>query len=162
MGDRAGSAVRGLLKRAACYNAPGFAPGVVGCGAPPRRLIGGGAHFRRKGRLPRQPRLLFRLLPGALCGRDLLDGHDVIRPLFAETLEIEVRDERRQRQLPRFLAVIVKLAELFRIHAQLERHLHVGVGQMESPARLDPGHEFIGDERSLVRHGLAAAIGEQK
>jgi hypothetical protein len=49
-----------------------------------------------------------------------------------------VLDELRERHLPGFLLVIVELAELLRVHAELARHLHVGVREAMALARLDP------------------------
>src|SRR3990172_5835266 len=43
-----------------------------------------------------------------------------------------------QRHLPRFLPVVVELAELLRIHPQLASHPDVGMRQVVAISRLDP------------------------
>jgi hypothetical protein len=40
---------------------------------------------------------------------------------------VQALDELRKRDLPRLLPVVVELAELLRIQAELAGHLHVGV-----------------------------------
>src|SRR4030067_1067037 len=45
---------------------------------------------------------------------------------------------RPQRHLPRFLPVVVELAELLRIHPKLASHLDVGMRQVMALPRVDP------------------------
>lgn len=75
----------------------------------------------------------------------LFDGMNDIWPLFAETLVVKLLDEIRQRQFPGLLAVVVQLTELFRIHAELARHLNLGMRQPVASARLYPGLQMNGD-----------------
>src|SRR6516164_5755032 len=58
----------------------------------------------------------------------LLNGRNVIRGRLSEPFQVEVLDVLSQRHFPRFLLMIVQLAELDRVHTQLASHLHLGVG----------------------------------
>jgi hypothetical protein len=57
---------------------------------------------------------------------------------LAEPLEVELFDELRQGQLPRFLLVVIDLAQLRRVHPQFASHVDLGVRQMVTLSRLDP------------------------
>lgn len=90
----------------------------------------------------------FLLLGGELRGA-IFQRHDTVRTCLTEPLLVQPLDELRQRKLPRLLVMIGEAAQLFRIHAELAGHLHMGVGQAESPARFDPRLEIL---RNLVLH----------
>jgi hypothetical protein len=68
-----------------------------------------------------------------------------MRPL--EALMIKFLDELRERELPGFLPMIVELAELLGVHAELSGHLDLFVGQAMAPRFRDrpgPHHEAGG------------------
>jgi hypothetical protein len=68
----------------------------------------------------------------------LLDRLDVVGSRFAETLEIELLDERGQWQFPRLLLVVIDLAQFRRVQPKLSSHLYLAVRQMVVPSRIDP------------------------
>src|SRR3989442_310103 len=108
------------------------------------------------------PRLLVFVHAGPF-----FDRHDDIRTALAEALEVQALDELREGRLPGFLLVVVELAELLRVQAELARHLHVGVGEAMPPARVDPdlkplghpppGHESPGFYVESRRPGILLA-----
>ncbi len=57
----------------------------------------------------------------------LLDGQDNVRSLLPEPLEIEVLDVQPKRHFPWLLVVVVDLAKLLRVHAELASHPDPGV-----------------------------------
>jgi hypothetical protein len=59
-------------------------------------------------------------------------------PFPAESTEIEVLDELRQRRLPRFLRWLAILPS-FRVQAEFASHLHLRVREVVSLARRNPG-----------------------
>ena len=69
---------------------------------------------------------------------DLLDRPDVLRPLLAEPLEIELFDELGKRRLPRLLSMVRLLPEFLRIHPQFPCHLDVGMGEVKPLASVNP------------------------
>jgi len=84
--------------------------------------------------------LLFLGVPAACA---LFDREYRIRALFPEALVIKLLDELGERQLPQLLFVIVELAELLGIHAELARHLDLCMGEPMALACLDPEPEPI-------------------
>src|SRR5215218_8321539 len=99
-------------------------------------------------------RLALRRLLLLLLVSDLLDGQHDVRPLLAEPLEVEVLDEDGQGGLPGFLAMVVDLPELLRVHPQLTRHLHMGVREVTQLPGVDPGLELIGNSSAGRLLGL--------
>jgi hypothetical protein len=57
----------------------------------------------------------------------------------------------RARELPGLLVVVVQLAELPGIHAELVRHLNMSVWQFVALARVDPRLQVLRD--ALLSHG---------
>jgi len=103
-------------------------------------------HFVKTGRfrfpLSRDRFLLPSSLPHGLLplsvGQNVFKRTDVIRPVFAKPLAIQVGDENREWGLPWFLPVIGKAAKLPGIEAQFTRHLDVGVREMKPFSGLHP------------------------
>jgi hypothetical protein len=62
-----------------------------------------------------------------------------IQPVLAAALPVQLHDEVRQWQLPRFLPVIVELAELLWVEAQFASYLHMCMRKPELPSCIDPG-----------------------
>jgi hypothetical protein len=71
--------------------------------------------------------------------RLLLDRRDNFGPLAAESLAVHVLDKLRERLLPGLLTVVVELAELPGVQAELTRHLNMGMRQPVPSARVCPG-----------------------
>src|ERR1700730_5716927 len=117
-----------------------------------RDIVGGYLLPRLLGELPRR---LFR----GTRRRHLHEAHDLVRLRLPEPLEIDGLDEARQRRLPRFLAMIVDLAELPRVHSELARHLDMRLREAVSLLRLDPGLEIIRNGRRLLAHGRILRCG---
>lgn len=91
----------------------------------------------------------------------LLDTPHFVGTGFAETVLVELLNELRERHLPRFLIVVVELAQLRRVQAKFTSHLHVGVGQTVTFPCLNPGPVFLGDLHRIslaVRLALALEI----
>jgi hypothetical protein len=65
-----------------------------------------------------------------------------------------VLNELPQRHFPGFLTVVVLLAELFRVHPQLASHLDMGVGQVVTPPRVDPGLHLLIRFLFLFSHSI--------
>jgi hypothetical protein len=51
---------------------------------------------------------------------------------------VQLGDKIRQGWLPRILAMIGQLPELFRVQAKFKRHLDVGMREAEPLSRIDP------------------------
>ena len=88
--------------------------------------------------------------------QSLLNGRNVIRGRPSEPFQVVVLDVVSQRHLPRFLLMIVQLAELDRVHTQLASHLHLGVGEVMALSRVDPLLHF-GVRLSFLRHPIRLA-----
>ena len=69
---------------------------------------------------------------------DLLDRRDVVWPLLAKPLEIELFDELGKGRLPRLLLMVRLLTEFLRIHPKLPCHLNVGMGEVKPIAGINP------------------------
>ena len=115
-------------------------------GAPPARLLAG----RRSGLsdcLVLFPFCGCSGCPPALTTGSLSRGHltrslfyrnNAIRLGLSKAPLVEVLNENWKRGLPRLLVVVGQVPELPRVHSQLARHLNVCVGEVKSPAGLDP------------------------
>jgi hypothetical protein len=68
----------------------------------------------------------------------LLNWRHYLRLPPPEPLEVKLPDELPERQFPRFLLVVVQLAQSSGVHPQLTGHLHLGVRQVVTLPRLDP------------------------
>src|SRR5215468_10361934 len=79
----------------------------------------------------------FRFL---LCfpSASLLDRQNCFWGSLREPFGVKLFDELRQGQLPRFLLVVIDLAQLRRVHPQFAGHVDLGVRQMVALSRLDP------------------------
>ena len=88
------------------------------------------------------PTLLTLSSLALLVGHYLLDGTDIVWALLLETLEVQLFDVLRQRNLPRLLPVIGLASELLGIHPKFSRHLYMGVGKAEPLSGIDPCLEF--------------------
>jgi|ERR1700730_7920750 len=84
----------------------------------------------------------------------LLDGHAVFESSFAEALEIELLDELWQWQLPRFLLVVIDLAQFRRVQPKLSGHLYLAVRQVVASSRIDPRLHFLIRLFDFLRHTL--------
>ena len=82
----------------------------------------------------------------------LLDGQHDIRALLAEPRAVARLNVLRERHLLRLLVVVVHLAELGRIHAQLARHLDLGMGKTMPLASVYPGLQLLA--RLLLGHAM--------
>ena len=82
-------------------------------------------------------RLPLGLLPLSVR-QALFKGTHVVRPVFAESVPVQIGDEDREWSLPRLLLVIVQPAELLGIEPQLACHLDVGMREVEARSRLHP------------------------
>src|SRR5260370_1649247 len=71
--------------------------------------------------------------------RLLVDRRDTLGPLPAESLAVQVLNELGKRLLPGLLMVVVELAELPGVQAELTRHLNLGMRQPVPSARVCPG-----------------------
>ena len=80
----------------------------------------------------------------------LLQRNNHVRTFFPEAAEILLFDELREWQFPGFMPVVIELAKGLGVHAQLSRHLHLRMGEMESLPRLDPDLKTFGN--SFTRH----------
>jgi hypothetical protein len=69
---------------------------------------------------------------------------------LAESLEIEMLNEIRQRRFPFLLPVVVDLPELLRVHPEFSRHLNLGVSEMMPLSRLNPNLQISDFGRHLV------------
>jgi len=70
---------------------------------------------------------------------------DDVGTFFPKSLEVEAPDELPKRHLPRFLVMIVQLAEFLGIHSQFPGHLDFGMGQTVPLPRIYPClHSVIG------------------
>jgi hypothetical protein len=84
----------------------------------------------------------------------LLDRLDVVGSRFAETLEIELLDERGQWQFPRLLLVVIDLAQFRRVQPKLSGHLYLAVRQVVASSRIDPRLHFLIRLFDFLRHTL--------
>ena len=84
----------------------------------------------------------------------LLDRRNIIRRGLSETFQVQVLDIVSERHLPGFLLMIVQLAELHRVHTQLARHLHLGVGEVMALSRIDPLLHLV-VWLSFLRHAIS-------
>ena len=73
---------------------------------------------------------------------DLLDRPDVVWPLLAEPLEIELFDELGKGRLPQLLLTVCLLTEFLRIHPQFPCHLNMGMGEVKPFAGINPDLVF--------------------
>jgi hypothetical protein len=80
----------------------------------------------------------------------LLEGQNIFRALPVEALAVKMLDVVPERHLPRFLIVVIQLAELGRIHPQLPRHLHLSMRETVPVARVDPDPHLL--VRFFLRH----------
>src|SRR5271169_750188 len=104
-----------------------------------RYLIGRRCGRCRRGRLPLVLGLLLGFVFCLSQTKQFLHRKDPVRAVLAEPLEVEIFDEYGQGNLPRFLLVVVDLAELPRVHPQFPSHLDVGMRQVVASASIDPG-----------------------
>ena len=88
--------------------------------------------------------------------QSLLNGRNVIRRRLSEPFQVEVLDVLSQRHFPRFLLMIVQLAELDRVHTQLPSHLDLGVGEVMALSRAAP-LLHLGVRLSFLRHSIRLA-----
>lgn len=88
------------------------------------------------------PGFLLLLLVLEACA--ILDGHHHFRGALAESFEAEVLDELGEWQFPPLLLMVVELAHFRRVHAQLSRHLDLGVRQAVAMACIDPRLQLRG------------------
>jgi len=89
--------------------------------------------------------------------RLLLDRRHHFGPVAAEPLAVQVLDELGKRLLPRFLAVVVELAELPGVQAKLTRHLNLGMREPVPSARVFPGLQLRREDRRFPAHADQAS-----
>ena len=82
-----------------------------------------------------------------LTARLLLDRRDNLGPLPAESLGVQVLNELGKRLLPGLLTVVVELAELPGVQAELTRHLNMGMRQPVPSARVCPDLQLRREDR---------------
>src|SRR3990170_3758134 len=68
----------------------------------------------------------------------IFDGQNGAGARPADPFEVEMLDVLPQRHLPRFLPVVVELAELLRVHPELASHLDLSMRKVVALPRLDP------------------------
>jgi len=98
---------------------------------------------------------LFFLL--SLIGDELFDRSHVVRLRFAESLEIQVLNELRERRLPSLLAMVVLLPELLRVETEFSSHLNMGVRKSVTISGIDPRLELLRDPRLLCQFDASSA-----
>ncbi len=81
-----------------------------------------------------------------------LNGMHNIWTILTKALSVKRFDEGWQGQLPRFLVVVIELAEFLGVHTELARHLHMSVRQAVALTCRDPCLQVIGNTSRLRRH----------
>jgi len=89
--------------------------------------------------------------------RLLLDWRHHSGPVAAESLAVQVLDELGKRLLPGLLAVVVELAELPGVQAELTRHLNLGMREPVPSARVFPGLQLRREDRWFPAHANQAS-----
>jgi hypothetical protein len=73
-----------------------------------------------------------------------LNGHYDRWTVSSEPLAIQALDKLRQGHFPGLLLMVIDLAELLRVEAELARHLDLRVGQVEFLPCIHPNLQMIG------------------
>src|SRR5262249_47628090 len=104
-----------------------------------------------RGKLPGSAPFLFLR---CFASASRLDRQNCIWGSLAEPFSVELFDKLRQGQLPRFLLVIIDLAQLRRVHPQFAGHLDLGVRQVVALSRLDPCLHLLSRLLRLLGHTI--------